>query len=114
VRQITNRALGRGGAQAGATVDSAYALARVHATPLGCRIPFRSAPVRNGAILLCFLLLACAKAAPPRTVAGDTLTRRQKDSVLGASRLPGAKGIRGALTAQDSAAARNARLDSIQ
>jgi hypothetical protein len=43
----------------------------------------------------------------------DTLTRRQRDSVIGASSLPGAQGVRGALRAQDSAAARNRRLDSI-
>ncbi|HVO35540.1 MAG TPA: hypothetical protein VMT21_08255 [Gemmatimonadales bacterium] len=70
--------------------------------------------MRNCAVVLCLLLMACAKAAPSRTATGDTLTRRQKDSVLGASRLPGARGIRGALSAQDSAAARNARVDSIQ
>ena len=70
--------------------------------------------MRNAAVLLCCLLLACGKAAPPKSAAGDTLTRHQTDSVLGASRLPGARGIRGALSAQDSAAARNARVDSIQ
>lgn len=70
--------------------------------------------MRTCAALLCLLLLACAKPAPSKTAAGDTLTRRQKDSILGASRLPGARGIRGALSAQDSAAARNARVDSIQ
>lgn len=49
--------------------------------------------------------------------AGDTarrhVTQRERDSVLGASRLPGARGVRGALGASDSAAARNARLDSV-
>jgi len=70
--------------------------------------------VRYAAVVLCIFMMACAKAAPPRAAAGDTLTRRQKDSILGASRLPGARGIRGALSAQDSAAARNARVDSIQ
>ena len=43
----------------------------------------------------------------------DTLTRRQRDSAIGASKLPGAQGVRGALRAQDSAAARRARLDSL-
>jgi len=70
--------------------------------------------VRVPAILLCIVVAACAKAVPPKTAASDSLTRRQKDSILGASRLPGAQGIRGALSAQDSAAARNARVDSIQ
>jgi hypothetical protein len=40
-------------------------------------------------------------------------TQRERDSVLGASKLPGAQGVRGALRASDSAAARNARLDSV-
>ncbi len=39
----------------------------------------------------------------------DTLTVRQRDSVLGASQLPGAQGIRGALRVSDSAAARRDR-----
>jgi hypothetical protein len=40
-------------------------------------------------------------------------TQRERDSVIGTSRLPGAAGVRGAIRAEDSAAARNARLDSI-
>ena len=40
-------------------------------------------------------------------------SERERDSVLGASRLPGARGVRGALGASDSAEARNARLDSV-
>ena len=43
----------------------------------------------------------------------DTLTRRQRDSIIGESPLPGAQGVRGALRAADSAAARMERLDSI-
>jgi hypothetical protein len=39
-------------------------------------------------------------------------TQRERDSVIGASKLPGAGGVRGALRAADSAAARNARRDS--
>lgn len=62
----------------------------------------------------CLLLVACGKAAPPKSAQGDSLTRRQRDSVIGASRLPGSQGVRGALSAQDSAAARQARVDSIQ
>ena len=41
------------------------------------------------------------------------VTEREQDSILGASQLPGATGVRGALRAQDSAAARNTRLDSV-
>jgi hypothetical protein len=40
-------------------------------------------------------------------------SERERDSILGASRLPGARGVRGALGMSDSAAARNARLDSV-
>ena len=42
----------------------------------------------------------------------DTLTVRQRDSVLGASQLPGAQGVRGALRVTDSAAARRTREDA--
>jgi len=41
------------------------------------------------------------------------LTRREKDSIVGASVLPGAQGVRGATAAADSAAKRAAQLDSI-
>jgi hypothetical protein len=44
---------------------------------------------------------------------GDTLTRRERDSLIGESRLPGARGVRGATRIADSAAARMERLDSI-
>ena len=40
-------------------------------------------------------------------------TQRERDSALGASKLPGAAGVRGALRAADSSAARNARVDSV-
>jgi len=40
-------------------------------------------------------------------------TRRERDSMIGESRLPGAQGVRGALRAADSAAARQQRIDAI-
>jgi hypothetical protein len=43
---------------------------------------------------------------PPRT-------ERERDSILGNSQLPGARVVRRALGETDSAAARNARLDSV-
>ena len=54
-------------------------------------------------------LSACAKDE------GDVkrdLTRREKDSILGESQIPGARAVKKTLTAADSAAARQARLDS--
>ncbi len=59
------------------------------------------------------LVIACGEGSDGGNTAADTLTRRQRDSIIGASRLPGAQGVRGALQAADSAAARNARLDSL-
>ena len=59
------------------------------------------------------LLLVCAACASEKDQAKRPATERERDSVLGASRLPGATGVRGALRAQDSAAARNSRFDSV-
>lgn len=62
------------------------------------------------------LLAACAPrrndAASESSAARDTLTERQRDSVIGASKLPGAKAVNKALNAEDAAAAHNAALDS--
>ena len=44
--------------------------------------------------------------------ASEPASRREQDSTLGASRLPGAQGISGAIKVADSAAARRAREDS--
>jgi hypothetical protein len=61
------------------------------------------------ALVLCLLITGCGTGETRRPHA----TERQRDSVIGASQLPGAAGVRGALKAGDSAAARNARLDSL-
>ncbi len=61
---------------------------------------------------LCLMLLACSHAPRPAASA-DTLTTRQRDSVLGASRIPGAGGIQRAMRAADTLQAQNARTDSI-
>jgi hypothetical protein len=55
-------------------------------------------------------LASCRSSETPDT--GAELTKRQSDSAIGASGIPGARGITGAMNAADSAAARNARLDS--
>lgn len=44
----------------------------------------------------------------------DTMTQRQRDSVLAQSGIPGARGVGKALSAADSVRARNAQLDSIR
>ena len=62
-----------------------------------------------GAGLWWLAVAACSGGAqqrPPRD-------ERARDSVIGASQLPGAQGVRGALRTADSATARRAREDSI-
>jgi hypothetical protein len=63
---------------------------------------------RSMALLAGALLVACAKDAPAK----PELTQRQKDSVVAASRIPGAQGVGAAQRVADSAAARRARIDS--
>jgi hypothetical protein len=63
--------------------------------------------------LLCVLGVALASCGPNQGRTEHSRSERERDSILGASQLPGARGVRGALGASDSAAARNARLDSI-
>jgi hypothetical protein len=58
-------------------------------------------------VLWCLILGACTAKARPRS------DERTRDSAIGASSLPGAQGVRGALRATDSAAARRAVEDSI-
>jgi hypothetical protein len=70
----------------------------------------RYAPI-TGTLLL-VSLTGCSRPAD-RTSARNELSERQRDSVLGASRLPGASGVRHALEASDSGAARRSREDSV-
>lgn len=69
-------------------------------------------------LVLLVLLLAggtgCSGGEPdPDPATAEELTRRQRDSIIGESRLPGAGGVRGALEASDAAAARAAAHDSV-
>ena len=58
-------------------------------------------------LALCLLAAGCGgQETRPRT-------ESERDSIIGASKLPGAAGVRRAIEAADSAAARNARLDSV-
>jgi hypothetical protein len=67
---------------------------------------------RTTALASAALLVVCA-CASAKDQSKRPATERERDSVLGASQLPGATGVSGALRAQDSAAARNSRLDSV-
>jgi hypothetical protein len=65
------------------------------------------------AVLAPLVVLLISAACSHHTDAKRRATERERDSVLGGSQLPGATGVRGAMRAQDSAAAQNARLDSV-
>jgi len=69
--------------------------------------------MRCAVILLCLVMVACAKSEAPKMQNADTLTQRQHDSVIGASRLPGAQGISKAQGAQDAENRRTAKADSV-
>ena len=66
-----------------------------------------------GALRVAGVLLLAFACSPRSADQHKAATERERDSVFGASNLPGASGVRGAQGASDSAAARNARLDSV-
>ena len=68
-------------------------------------------PIRLTLISAFVLVMGCT--ASSDAPANDSLTARERDSAIGASRVPGAAGVTRAQRAADSADARNARLDSI-
>lgn len=68
---------------------------------------------RLALLLVALVVPACAQndtASNDR----DTMTQRQRDSVLAQSGIPGAGGVGKALGAADSIRARNAQLDSLR
>ena len=69
----------------------------------------------KGIIIFAALTMLAACSNKPQQAGNnrDTMTQRQKDSVLAQSALPGAQGVGKALAASDSARARQARLDSL-
>ncbi|HYT05397.1 MAG TPA: hypothetical protein VEM13_11020 [Gemmatimonadales bacterium] len=65
---------------------------------------------------LLVLALACGrggKSEKSSAAAGDTLTERQRDSILAKSRIPGASGVGRAMRAADSTSARVRAADSV-
>ena len=69
--------------------------------------------MRFSVFLVCLAVAACAGSDAPKMQNADTLTQRQRDSVIGASKLPGSQGISKAQAAQDAENARTAAADSI-
>jgi len=72
--------------------------------------PARVRPFTILAVLV--LALACGGGEAGDVAPADTLTRAQRDSALGASSLPGAGGVRGALDVSEAARRRAEALDS--
>ena len=64
-------------------------------------------------VVVLSLVGACAE-EPKHTINRDTMTQRQKDSVLGTTKIPGASNIPKAQRAADSLNARARALDTIQ
>jgi hypothetical protein len=68
-------------------------------------------------LVLALLLASLAACGSERTdkqaVNRDTLTERQKDSILAKSRIPGARAVGRAMTAADSTSAGIRRADSV-
>ena len=68
-------------------------------------------------LLLALLTFACGGggSSDSRTAVNrDTLTERQRDSILAKSRIPGASGVGRAMTAADSMSARVRTSDTVQ
>jgi hypothetical protein len=65
------------------------------------------------AIALALGVAVLTSACRDGTTAGAGRTERERDSVIGQSKLPGARGVQGALGVSDSARARNAAVDSL-
>jgi hypothetical protein len=61
---------------------------------------------------LCFII-ACGSGKPDQTVNRDTLTQRQKDSILANSKIPNARAVGRAMRAADSTSAGILRADSV-
>jgi len=70
--------------------------------------------VRMRAFTLAALVVGLSACTKDEGDARRDLTQREKDSILGASQIPGAKAVKRTLTSADSAAARQARLDSAE
>ena len=63
-------------------------------------------------LVLCFVV-ACGSDKSGETVNRDTLTQRQKDSILANSKIPNARAVGRAMKAADSTSAGILRADSV-
>lgn len=77
------------------------------------KLDYSAPPLEHFSMRAITLLLLAAGCSCGRGESTGAETRRERDSVIGASQLPGAAGVRGALRASDTGEARSARVDSI-
>ena len=66
-----------------------------------------------GLTILLLTVSACGGSGSQQTVNRDTLTQRQKDSILARSSIPGASNVGRAMRAADSTSAGARRADSV-
>ena len=71
-------------------------------------------PLLRVALAVAAVAIGVAACARDESANKRELTQHEKDSILGASQIPGAKAVKRALISADSAAARQARLDSAE
>lgn len=75
----------------------------------------RHASLVSVLVLTIAALAACSSGdADGGAAAGDSLTRAERDTAIAESRLPGARGVEGAMDASDAARERAARVDSLE
>ena len=70
--------------------------------------------LKRGILLAVLTLLIGACAKDDSDENKPALTQREKDSILAGSQIPGARAVKKTMTVADSAAARQARIDSAQ
>lgn len=72
-------------------------------------------PELRSTVILLAVLAGCGGhgSRPASAGPGDTLTERQRDSILATSRIPGARGVGAAMRVADSTSARIRAADSV-
>jgi len=58
-------------------------------------------------------MLACSSGQSRKSAAADSLTQRERDSILAQSKIPGARGVGSAMRVSDSISARVQAADTI-
>jgi hypothetical protein len=70
--------------------------------------------ISRSVVMLVLVIAGCSSEPKKSGIDRDTLTQRQKDSLLGTTKIPGASNIPKAQRAADSLSARARALDTIR